>query len=149
MVRVEGTTLVERPVDEVFDFVADERNEPRYNPRMVSVSKLTPGAVRVGTRWAAVMEAPRGRLLDLDVEVTEYDRPHVLGTASRMGGTAVVGRVTFEPDPAGTRLTWSWDVRPQGLMRLAGPLLAGVGRRQEAETWAGLKRHLEGRRHAR
>jgi len=23
-----------RPADEVFDFVADERNEPRYNPRM-------------------------------------------------------------------------------------------------------------------
>ena len=32
MVRIEGEIVIKRPVEEVFDFVADERNEPRYNP---------------------------------------------------------------------------------------------------------------------
>jgi uncharacterized protein YndB with AHSA1/START domain len=145
MVRIEGTTLVERPVEEVFDFVADERNEPKYNPQMLHVGKVTPGAVRVGTQWRAVMES-RDRLLELDIEVTEFDRPHTIGSTTRMDSAEIRGRVTFEPDPAGTRLSWSWDLRPRGLMRLAGPLLARVGRQQEAEIWAGLKRTLEGRR---
>jgi uncharacterized membrane protein len=31
--RVTGEIVIERPIDEVFDFVADERNEPQYNPQ--------------------------------------------------------------------------------------------------------------------
>lgn len=34
MVRIEGEIVINRPVEEVFDLVADETNEPRYNPRM-------------------------------------------------------------------------------------------------------------------
>jgi hypothetical protein len=33
---IQGEIIIQRPAEEVFDFVADERNEPRYNPRMVS-----------------------------------------------------------------------------------------------------------------
>jgi hypothetical protein len=32
--HIEGEIIVHRPVEEVFDFVADERNEPLYNRRM-------------------------------------------------------------------------------------------------------------------
>jgi hypothetical protein len=35
MARVEGEIIIQRPAEDVFDFVADERNEPRYNSRMV------------------------------------------------------------------------------------------------------------------
>jgi len=32
--RIEGEIIIKRTVEEVFDFCADESNEPRYNPRM-------------------------------------------------------------------------------------------------------------------
>jgi hypothetical protein len=38
--RVEGDIIIKRPMEEVFDFCADERNEPRYNPRMAHVASL-------------------------------------------------------------------------------------------------------------
>jgi uncharacterized protein YndB with AHSA1/START domain len=41
--RVTASITIERPVEEVFGFVADERNEPLYNPQMVSVEKLSAG----------------------------------------------------------------------------------------------------------
>jgi hypothetical protein len=141
MGRIQGATIVERSVEEVFDFVADELNETMYNPLMVHAEKTTPGPIGVGTRWSATILA-RGRPLDMDIEVTEYDRPHRLGSLTRTSAADVDGLLVFEPDPAGTRLAWSWELRPKGALRLVGPLL-GVGRQQEAELWADLKAYLE------
>ena len=45
MVRIEGQIVINRPVEEVFDFVADERNEPRYNPRMRRAEQLSDGLI--------------------------------------------------------------------------------------------------------
>jgi hypothetical protein len=50
MIRIEGDVIIERPVDEVFDFVADERNEPRYNPCILAVAN--PMGVRPRSRPA-------------------------------------------------------------------------------------------------
>lgn len=134
--------MIARPVEDVFDFVADERNEPKYNPRMVRAEKLTPGPVRRGTRWVATVMS-RGRPLDMAMEVTEYDRPARLATMTMMSTAQVNGALTFQPDPAGTRMRWSWDLRPKGLFRLLTPVIATIGRRQEERIWAGLKRYLE------
>ena len=41
MARIDGEIVINRPVEEVFDFAADERNEPRYNPRMLSSELLS------------------------------------------------------------------------------------------------------------
>jgi hypothetical protein len=51
--RVEGEILIEKRVEDVFDFVADERNEPRFNPRMLRAEKLSPGPIGAGTRFRA------------------------------------------------------------------------------------------------
>ncbi len=145
MVQIQGATIVERSVEEVFDFVADELNEAKYNPLMVRAEKATPGPIAVGTRWSVTILA-RGHPLDLDIEVTDYDRPKRLGSLTRMSSADVEGLLTFEPDPAGTRLAWSWDLRPKGAYKLMGPVFANVGRAQEAELRADLKRYLEGDR---
>jgi deazaflavin-dependent oxidoreductase (nitroreductase family) len=58
------------------------------------------------------------------------------------------GALAFEPVPGGTRMSWSWEVAPKGWLRwlwpVVGPVVGLVGRRQEAATWASLKRQLEG-----
>ena len=36
MARMTGEVLIHRPLQEVFGFAADLRNEPRFNPRMPS-----------------------------------------------------------------------------------------------------------------
>ena len=65
------------PVDEVFDIVADERNEPRYNPRIVRAEKVSSGPVGKGARFVA--EPKRmGAKGEMTLEVVEYDRPHRL-----------------------------------------------------------------------
>ncbi|HEX9410262.1 MAG TPA: SRPBCC family protein [Actinomycetota bacterium] len=51
--------------------------------------------------------------------------------------------LTFEPVPEGTRMRWSGDLEPRGLLKLMGPMVARMGQRQERMIWASLKRLLE------
>lgn len=43
MARIDGEIVIDLPVDMVFDYVADQSNEPRYNRQMVRAEKITPG----------------------------------------------------------------------------------------------------------
>ena len=53
MTHISGEVTIDAPVEEVFDLVADERNEPRYNPRIVHAEKLSEGPVGRGSRFVA------------------------------------------------------------------------------------------------
>jgi len=144
MTRICGEVTIDAPVEEVFDLVADERNEPRYNPRIVRAEKLTEGPVGAGARFAADPKGmgDRGRMT---LEILEYDRPHRLRNVVRSSYLRVVGTLTFEDLGAATRLRWDWDMRLLGPMRLLSPVLALVGPRWERRNWVDLKRYVESR----
>jgi uncharacterized membrane protein len=142
MVRVEGEIVINRPVEEVFDFVADERNEPRYNPRMRRADQLTEGPIGVGTRFRA-QTVSMGRPVEMVIEFTDYQRPRRLVSSTHMASMELHGALTFDPVPDGTRMRWSWELQPRGMLKLMSPLVARMGRRQEQRIWTGLKRFLE------
>ncbi|HET7476252.1 MAG TPA: SRPBCC family protein [Dermatophilaceae bacterium] len=144
MARVAGSIDIARPVEEVFDVVADQRNEVRYNPKMTQSTKLTAGPVGVGTQFRATV-LTRGKPVEVVIECTGFDRPRVFATRSVMKGAVATGQVRCEPIPGGTRFSWDWEVSVSGPARFAGPLVALIGRREERAIWRGLKRLLEQR----
>jgi uncharacterized membrane protein len=144
MRTVTGRIEIARPVEEVFDFVADERNEPRYNEEMLSCEKVTSGPVGVGTRYAAEMKA-MGSITPMTIEVTGYEKPVRLASWSHIAGTMDIrGAVTFEAIPNGTLMSWRWDLEPHGCVKLLGPMVTRMGRHQEERIWTSLKTLLEG-----
>jgi uncharacterized protein YndB with AHSA1/START domain len=142
MAHIEGEVLIRRPVAEVFDFVADQRNEPTYNRNMIGSEKVTEGPIGVGTRFRAGIRAGR-RPMRMDIEYTGFERPRLIASSTRMATADFTGTLTFTPTPAGTRLRWSWDARPKGVARVLAPLLIRVGARQERRMWTALREHLE------
>ena len=143
MALVEGSVVIDRPVEEVFDFVADGRHEPQYHPQMRRVDKLTEGPVRAGTRYRAELTG-RGRPVTMTTEFVGVERPKRIDeTSSWWHGWTSSGHLSFEPVPDGTLLSWSWEVRPKGVMRMMGPLVASLGGRQERRIWTALKGLLE------
>lgn len=128
------------PVARVFDAVADSRNEPSFNPAMTAVELLTPPPIGAGTRFRAHFGSVG---LDMLVELTEYDRPHRLASVTTSAVMATSGALTFASVAGGTVMSWDWQVRPKGALRLLGPLVGPLGRRQERRIWAGLRRWLE------
>lgn len=142
MLSISGDILIRRPVGDVFDYLADERNERDFNPRLLQARKTTAGPIGVGTRFHVVMNS-LGRPVPMTVTITEHDRPFRLGSVTRMPGMAIAGTLTFTPDAGRTRMHWAWSIRPRGVLRAAAPLIALIGRRQERANWARLKRVLD------
>jgi hypothetical protein len=128
-------------------FVTDERNEPLYNPELLSSEKTTDGAVGLGTRFHTTHKQGQ-HAVDMEVEVTGYDRPRRMASRTTMAWSDIDGQFTFQPVAAGTRMHWDWDVRPKGLWKAMTPLIGLVGGRSEKACWEGLKRYLGAERAA-
>ncbi len=145
MAWVHGEIIIGRPVTEVFDYVADQSNEPAYNPQMVRAEKITAGPVGKGTRFRSVVAAG-GHAVPMQIECTSYDRPKLLTTKTTMPQADIRYILRFDPAAAGTRMRWSGQVRPKGTLRFLGPAVAWLGNRQEQRIWASMKEHLEASR---
>ena len=142
MAQIEGEVTIHRLADDEFDFVADERNEPRYNPKMTSVERLSDGEIGLGTQFRAEVVSGR-KPLSMVIEFISFERPHRLVSRTTMPGMMILGDLTFEAVGDATRMHWAWDIQPTGAMRLLKPLITIMGRRQEREIWTSLKRCLE------
>ena len=88
--RVEGDIIINRPIEEVFDFCADERNEPHYNPRMTHVEQTSSGPIGPGSQFRAEMRT-MGRMVAMTIEWTAYERPSRLASWTRLSGMDIRG----------------------------------------------------------
>jgi len=143
VIRIKGDIVIDRPLEDVFDYVADERNEPTYNAQMRLAEKISDGPIGVGTQYRAEVVSG-GRPVSMVIEFTEYERPRRLASRTTMAAMDIAYTLTFEPVPEGTRMLWSGEIEPHGLLKLMGLLVAWMGRRQELRIWTGLKGLLEG-----
>jgi hypothetical protein len=140
--HISGSIQIARPVGDVFDFIADSRNEPRYNPAMRSVSVLTEEPIGRNTRFRAIM----GRSgMELLVTLAEFERPHLLGSTTTSTLMDTAGTLRFTADgPMATTMAWDWQVQPKGWLRLLGPLFGPIGHRMERRIWTAARASLEG-----
>ena len=46
-----GTAVIDRPIAEVFAFLAEGTNDPKFSPRVLEIRKTTDGPVGVGTMF--------------------------------------------------------------------------------------------------
>jgi polyketide cyclase/dehydrase/lipid transport protein len=138
---VQGDIVINRPIDEVFDFVADERNEPKYNPQMTLAEMVTPGPIGVGSKFHFVMTGVRAA--DSVIELTEFDRPRRLGSTTHISNMDINGTLLFEPQGQSTKMKWLWNIEPRGFIKLLGPIVRRMGERQELAIWTGLKKVME------
>lgn len=134
--------MIDRPVDEVFAVVIDQRNEVRYNSAMTSVVMETEAPIGIGSRFTATV-VMRGRPAKVVVEYTDVDPLRRVTSRSLTAGTVVEGSIRCDPKDGGTLFSWDWCVTLPGLQRLAGPLVGLLGARQEKRIWTGLKHYVE------
>jgi Polyketide cyclase / dehydrase and lipid transport len=61
MINVEATTVIDRPVEAVFAFVADLENNPKWESNFIQVKRVSPEPLGVGTVYQCVLRVPGQR----------------------------------------------------------------------------------------
>jgi hypothetical protein len=135
---IRSETTIARPIDEVFDFGVDLRNELEWNPKVQSMVKLTDGPIGVGTRMSGKWTKSK----QIELECTRFERPH-RWTWVNGGPVSVTLSIALTEVVDGTRLDASFEAHPNGLFRLVFPVFVRMMRKEEAENMVNLKAHLE------
>ncbi|MGH2703785.1 MAG: SRPBCC family protein [Actinomycetota bacterium] len=142
MITIESTESIARLAADVFAFVSDVRNDPRWHTDVLE-AKLTGGAsVGKGSTFEIKMKPFMGTS-EGTVRVAEYESPRRAVLKGRMGKMEPTTILTVAPDGAGSRVTRRIEMEPRGLLRLMAPFMGGAARKRNAGFLANLKRVLE------
>jgi uncharacterized protein YndB with AHSA1/START domain len=142
MASFENTVTIGRPVGQVFAFLADFENIPKWNYAIVETRKVTPGPVGVGTAYRQTRSVPRRS--EEGFEVTGFEPESRLEVQGTIGPFQARLRYTLEPVAEGTRLTNAVDLKGSGPRGLAARLAASRVKEAVAANLDALKRLLEG-----
>lgn len=103
MTSFENVVMIGRLRDEVFAFLADLENVPRWNPAIEGTMKTTYVPVRVGTTYRQVRSAPKKSKESF--EITAFDPPRRLVIEGDIGPFQARIGYALETVPEATRLT--------------------------------------------
>lgn len=143
-VRIERSGVVSRPPEEVFEFVADIRNDPKWVWTLAEARKTSEGPLGVGTTFLTATRL-LGRRIEAPEVVAGYEPNRRLDIQGRLGSLRFTGSRIVEGVAGGARITISFEVRLDGFLGVVGPILAPLARRQLKAEISILKDVLEGR----
>ena len=142
MITFETSIEIRRPVEIVFAFVSDSRNEPQWEATVKEVRVTPDGPSAVGTQVTKV-----GSFLGVKVEatneITVLEPNRSLGFKGSAGPASLEGIFRFEAVGGGTRLSGTFQIEPGGLFKVAGPLFASQAKKQMEADLQRLKEVLE------
>jgi uncharacterized membrane protein len=134
--------LISRPVEDVFTFVADARNRPRWDESVDSEELTSPEPIGVGstvrTRFRSM-----GRPYEYTWEIVEHEPPSRMRVESTTGPFPTTLDFQFTPREGGTWVEASVTGRPAGLMRAMQPLVARTTQQNLDRAYPRLKRLME------
>ncbi len=142
MINFDFSALIDRPMKDVFAFVADPNNMAQWNSAVVSLQQVTPGTVGVGTKFKTVGEA-MGRRLEGEMQITAYEPDTKCGFQLQAGPMQVSLTLTFKTVGTGTKLNLTAQGNPGGIFKLAEGVMAGQVKSMMEGNLARLKTVLE------
>jgi uncharacterized protein YndB with AHSA1/START domain len=144
MIRAEHSRIIDRPIEDVFAFVGDQTNTPRWQAGLVEVRRTSDGPIGIGTTHTLVRTFMRRRM-EADNEYLAYVPNELITFRTTSGPVRMEASYVFESTADGTRLTSRIEMDASGLMNLAEPLIAAGLRREMRAAFQVLKDLLENR----
>jgi carbon monoxide dehydrogenase subunit G len=124
--RFEATVVVDRPIEEVFAFLADGENDPKFSPRVIEIAKTTDGPPGAGTIFASTVK-DAGVKTKREFKLTEFQQPTRIRWSELSKNSVVVpeGGYDLASSGSGTQLTFFNVLEGRGI----GVLFAGLALR--------------------
>jgi hypothetical protein len=141
-VRHEMIVVIDRPIEEVWAFMADVFNVPRLRGQTLAIRMTSAGPVGVGSTLQARMTI-FGFETRMDAVITEWEAPRVMAFSAKMRPGAATVRQTLEPMGRATKVVRmvELDLRPP--FRLIWPILGPMTRRRWDRSTRNLKQLVE------
>jgi uncharacterized protein YndB with AHSA1/START domain len=138
--KFEASTVIDRPIEEVFAFLADGTNDPKFSPRVQEITKTTDGPPGVGTIFASTVK-DAGMTTTREFEITDFTPPTRIRWAERSKNsvTAAEGGYDLEPAGSGTRVTIHNQLEGHGF----GKLLVGFALRAARKDAPGFGQRIK------
>ena len=138
MIKFENTVEINQPIEEVFRFVADFENVPRWNYYVKHVRQLSKGVTGEGTLYHQTRRDD-----EQDYQIIIYQPNHKIAIKTTQDSKPAFERVfTFEEFTNGTRIKDEWELET-GHNPLIERLGAGQVRAAVADNLGKLKELLE------
>jgi carbon monoxide dehydrogenase subunit G len=141
MARYRATIDTSRRPQDVFAYLGDFSTAAEWDPGVVEAERVNGDVLGEGAEFRLVAEF-LGRRNPLTYRIVEYDPPHAVTFLGENATVTSRDRITFEPIPGGTRITYDADLRIKGPLRIADPLLKLAFNRVGDRALAGLERTL-------
>jgi uncharacterized protein YndB with AHSA1/START domain len=143
MFTIEKHVVIDRSVGDVFAFVSDQLNAPRWQRGLTEVHRSSTGPIGVGTRHT-FERTLMGRRMAGSNEYTDYEPDRYVAFRATAGGVGLRASYTVEAaGTGGSRVTAWMELRPSGLLRAVEPLISAGLRRDVEANLDSLKRLLE------
>jgi uncharacterized membrane protein len=136
----ENSVVVSRPRSEVFAFVADHENDPKWRPGVLDIKRAS--GEGQGAIYTQGVQGPMGKRIDADFEVTAYQSDALIAFRTLAGPVQPEGSYRFEDADGGTRVTFSLNANLRGVQKLMAPMV-GKSVRNQVAALDDLKRVLE------
>ena len=142
--RFEATVLINRPIEEVFAFLADGENDPKFSARVLEIAKTTDGPPGVGTVYASTVK-DAGMKTKREFKLTEFEPPARIRWTelSKNLITAPEGGYDLAREGSGTRVTIYNVLDGHGPGKLIAPLALRSARKGADDFGRAIKAAVE------
>jgi carbon monoxide dehydrogenase subunit G len=142
MVGFKRSTVIDRPIEQVFDFATDLSNAPRLMPGVTRTEMLTEGDMKAGARFRET-RIVKGKERSAVIEVVDHQRPQLHKAASAMMGMKATYTFRFSPENAGTRVDMEAEVTGNLLWKLFSGMISRMMEREDGDYLTRLKDAME------
>lgn len=142
MTKIEASAVINRPMEDIWKFMIDLANTPKWDPGVLEAKQTSAGPIGVGT--TVQTRHPKDRVLN--ARVIEYV-PGQKFTLEFTTGPVKGSKISYSIEEAdgqkSTKLTRPFDIRFSGFYKLVGPFLVRGARRESGAEIGNVKRILE------
>ena len=142
MRTLEFSIYIDRPPEDVFDFITNPDNDHLWQAGLISSEWITPEPAGLGSAKRATSRF-MGREMEVEVEFVAWNRPNSYAFEAETGPISVAATTRFEAQDSGTLVTVAGQIEASGIVRLAEGYLIRRTEKQDLANFTALKRILE------
>ena len=142
MAKFEITVDINRSVADVFAFVSNAENLPRWRATNLETRKTSEGPLAVGSTFKGRFSF-LGRQFDGNLRTMEYEPDTLYTSKMSEGPFPLETRYVLQPIDSGSRLTFTLEGESGGFFKLAEPLVVNLAKRTYEADLQNLKELME------